>query len=601
MKKIYVMAAFLGASSFAFNQVVSKAPSQLTKHTGKAIMTNNGVNKAPGTSLWSSDFSDETEWVLEESGPQGEWIIGDENDFNSFQFNGQTADLSNFMNIGGMTTAGNGYAFFDAIQFHAAGDIQNAWVAMADDVDSNGESKLTLKFEQQYRAFNDDVTYVEVSLDGGTTWEQSTDVNPNVAGNADAENTIKYINFDVNGSSEVRFRFRWESSADGGYGWQVDDVEVMTLADNDISTSSLNYGTAGLFYHQIPVAQIAAIESAVVVKNEGLNDLTNVVLTAEETAAGYVSTSAPVSLASETEDSVVVQAPFTPTNQGDYQIDFSISSDATDDVPSNNQLKPYRFVVGLDIYARDSSTQAENGTRYGQTSGANRTPAKTIEPGNAFDIFADADLTGIDFQLGNIISEGSLVYGTLYDTNLDPVPGGETQPYTVQAGDENSYHTLVFENPVSLTAGETYVVAVKSFDVDFSVATAGASLPQTSFVFYASDDEWFYTTSTPVVRMNFDPTLSVENNELSNMNVSANYPNPFANETTVEFSLKEAADVSYSVVDLTGKVLTEVTKGNTLAGDHAITIDGSSFANGVYYLNLKAGESTVTRKIVVNK
>src|SRR5690554_7224920 len=68
--------------------------------------------------------------------------------------------------------------------------------------------------------------------------------------------------------------------------------------------------------------------------------------------------------------------------------------------------------------------------------------------------------------------------------------------------------------------------------------------------------------------MNFDPTLSVENNELANLNVSQNFPNPFANETTVLFNLKETANVSYTVVDLTGKVVANVNEGTTRSEEH---------------------------------
>lgn len=599
MKKIYVMAAFLGASSFAFNQVVQKAPSYVTKNTEKAISSNEGVVKAPGVSLWDSDFSDQSEWTIGGNGNQGAWQFGVE------------ADLPNpnYYSTITSTTAANGFAFIDAVQFLLTGtvDVQNAWVQMAGSIDCTGENIVTLKFEQAYRAFNSDRTYAEVSLDGGTTWEQTIDVNPNITANTSATETTIYTNFDVNGSSDVKFRFRWENTntsqtAGAGYAWQVDDVEVMTLADHDISVRNHTFGNAGLYYHQIPVHQLHPIEGSVGVLNQGSADQSNVKLTATEISAGnYTSSSAPVSLVTGASDSLVVANPFTPSNSGSYQIDYAITYDNADDVPSNNMMRSFKFTVGQHLYARDSSTRATVGNLYGQATGSRATPPEELIPGNAFDMFANKAITGIDFQFGDSIAVGELVYGEIYDANLDPIAGGETKPYMTVAGDERGYRTLVFDNPVNLVAGETYVVAVKCFDVRFSVATAGKSAPQTSFVYYPNDATWYYTTSTPVVRMNFDPTLAVENNELSNINVTQNFPNPFANETTVEFSLKEAAEVSYTVVDLNGKIMTSVVEGNTMAGDHQITIDGTSFANGVYYLNLKAGESSVTRKIIVNK
>ena len=101
--------------------------------------------------------------------------------------------------------------------------------------------------------------------------------------------------------------------------------------------------------------------------------------------------------------------------------------------------------------------------------------------------------------------------------------------------------------------------------------------------------------------MIFDPTISVESNEISNLNVSQNFPNPFSNETTVEYSLENASEVSYTVVDLAGNTILEVNEGNVSAGKHAITIDGSSLANGVYYFNMTAGGAQTTHKMIVNK
>ncbi|PWH85285.1 T9SS type A sorting domain-containing protein [Brumimicrobium oceani] len=601
MKKIYVMAAFLGASSFAFNQVVQKAPSQKTLQTEKAISNNNDVAKAQGVSIWANDFSVAGDWVIDGSGLQGSWVIGTTADYNPFVFQGQNVTLDNFMNSPGMTSAGNGYAFFDGIQFVDNTLDQVAWIQMANSVDCSTESIVTLKFEQEYRAFSSNKTYVEVSLDGGTTWEQTIDVNPTVAGNTSTTETTVFRNFNVNNSSDVKFRFRWESlGTTGGYGWQVDDVDVLTLADHDIAVRSHNFGSVGLYYKQIPVDQVAPIESSVVVMNQGANDEQNVKLNANEVNAGvYTSSSAPITLVSGTEDSVVVTNTFTPSGQGSYKIDYSVSYDAVDDVPSNNMLNSYEFNVNQFIYARDTSTSPN--TVYGQLTGSADAPPTEVIPANLFDIFADAQLTGIQFQFGNVVTEGALVYGEVLDNNLDPVAAGETAPYVVQAGDAGKTVNLIFDTPLNVMAGETYAVSVKCFENDFSVATAGESPAQTSFIYYLDDATWYYTTRTPVIRMNFDPTLSVENNELSNLNVSSNFPNPFANTTTVNFNLKEATDVSYTVVDLTGKVMTEVTEGTTLAGDHSITIDGSSFANGVYYLNITAGESTVTRKMIVNK
>src|SRR5690554_651102 len=609
MKKIYVMAAFLGASSLAFSQL-QRAPMQISKNTDKAISSNNYAHKAPGVSLWTNDFSNAADWELGGTGEQGDWVIGTEADFNSFSFQNQTVNLSMFVGAIEMTTKANGFAFFDAIQYVDNTLASNSWVAMANSIDCSGENVVTLKFEQTYRAFSADKTYIEVSTDGGTTWSGTVDVNPTTPGNTSATEKIVYRNFTVNGSDDVKFRFRWEAPTSGGYGWLVDDVEVLSLSDHDISTGNHTFGTdlegTVIPYTQIPLAQVAPIMGSVIVTNQGSADQTNVVLNATEAGGAYTSTSAPKDVVAGASDSLALDADFTPTALGDYTIDYTITYDNPDDIPSNNELKSYSFTVGENLYVRDRA--GVNGANaQGSLSGANiGDNGELIEPANAFDIITTAEVTGIDFRFGPTAPEGAEMFGQIYNNNLEEIASGNTMTYTVRAGDANQYKTLLFDEPLTLVPGE-YVVSIKCFDIDFSIAVAGESAPQTSLIYGNLGDAgtaWYFTTSTPVIRMNFSPDAkhaSIENNEMSNLNASQNFPNPFANETTVIFNLKEASNVSYTVVDLTGKVVANVNEGNVMPGDHEITIDGTSFANGVYYLNINAGDSKVTRKMIVNK
>lgn len=515
------MMAFLGASTFAFNQALQKAPSfETINKAGKAITSNNIVPKALGISIWSSDFSTASEWTIGGNGNQGAWLMD-----NIASLPSSPLYYSPIQS----TTAANGIAYFAGIQYLLSGNVnsQNAWIQMTNSIDCSAENIVSLKFEQAYRAFNSDMTYVEVSLDGGATWVQTTDINPTIIANADATESVVTRNFDVNQSANVKFRFRWENTstvntAGSGYAWQIDDVDITTLADHDLIVTNHVYGTTNsgqtLYYHQIPLAQVDPIEGSAVLKNQGSQGQTNVVFTATETINGsYTGTSTPVSILSGTNDSLVISSNFSPSSIGDYQLDYSISYNNTDDIPSNNSFEPYKFSVNPSIYARDSSTLAQSGVFYGQTTGSTQTPVSSIQAGNTFVMNANANLTGIDFQFGDLINPGTLVFGEILDDNLDPIPNGETQPYTVATGDENAYQTLVFSTPISLIAGETYIVTVKSFENDFSIATAGKSAPQTSFIYYTSDATWYYTTSTPVVRMNFGPILNSTKSSISGL------------------------------------------------------------------------------------
>src|SRR5690554_2899597 len=107
MKKIYVMAAFLGATSFAFNQVIQEAPMQVSVNTDKVISTNNTSVKALGTPLWEDGFDDPTTWTINNDGKAGKavgWTISSEYDgWTSWGGDFSSTSGGNFAEVGNGT------------------------------------------------------------------------------------------------------------------------------------------------------------------------------------------------------------------------------------------------------------------------------------------------------------------------------------------------------------------------------------------------------------------------------------------------------------------------------------------------------------------
>jgi len=79
------------------------------------------------------------------------------------------------------------------------------------------------------------------------------------------------------------------------------------------------------------------------------------------------------------------------------------------------------------------------------------------------------------------------------------------------------------------------------------------------------------------------------------------YPNPFNPTTTFSYQLPEAATVTLSVYDLSGRLVTTLADGYRTAGSHDVTFDGSGLASGVYLYRLEAGSYTASGKMVMMK
>ena len=93
--------------------------------------------------------------------------------------------------------------------------------------------------------------------------------------------------------------------------------------------------------------------------------------------------------------------------------------------------------------------------------------------------------------------------------------------------------------------------------------------------------------------------VNVNENVGQSLEISQNYPNPFSGKTYVEVTLNKASNVSMEVYTLTGQKVAMNDYGFKAAGSHNMAIDGSQLTTGIYFYTVTAGESKVTRKMMV--
>ena len=84
------------------------------------------------------------------------------------------------------------------------------------------------------------------------------------------------------------------------------------------------------------------------------------------------------------------------------------------------------------------------------------------------------------------------------------------------------------------------------------------------------------------------------------------YPNPFADETSIEITLSKETQVNVDVFDVAGRRVRTATMGRIAAGTTALRFDGRDhrgqlLPSGLYFYRIKAGNETMTRKVVVQR
>jgi uncharacterized protein (TIGR02145 family) len=79
------------------------------------------------------------------------------------------------------------------------------------------------------------------------------------------------------------------------------------------------------------------------------------------------------------------------------------------------------------------------------------------------------------------------------------------------------------------------------------------------------------------------------------------YPNPFIDNTTIEYSLSTPQFVEIAIYDQLGRRIETLVKTRKDAGDHQIVWETKGLTTGIYHLKLIGEEGIITRQMVVTK
>ncbi|WP_341908261.1 T9SS type A sorting domain-containing protein [Fluviicola taffensis] len=593
MKKVYLGLFTLVIAGSASAQLMNKnvRGAQRIQNIGEvpAKATHNLEKAVP---FWTNNFSTSSDWTIANAGGAGspahtlgDWAIV--TDVNAIPV---TA-----LKPAGHTTAANGYALINS-DAAGSGQTQNATIVTSSVINCTGKANVSIIFQQSTRHFQE-LYYVVVSNDNGATWTDfqvntSMAVNTNSANPALAQVNISSV---AANQANVKVGFRYVGAYD--WFWAVDDVQLVETDNFDLSANGYFWGVEGTWgarlpYYQTPIAQINPIHFAGLVENKGAMSQSDVTFTAEIASASYNQTSPMGTLAPNAIDTFDISTTFTPAASiASFTVTGSTTSGSTDANSTDNVAPALAFATTQTTFARDA--QVVEAGSYNQGQG--------YEMGNIFDITADQTLTGVDVFVAATSTVNCQIYGLLYtiDGTGNFVYGAPTALHTVTAGELGTMITLPLTGSFPLTTGNSYLLVVGSYGDggatdDFVVGTSGISEAQTTFYLDGNENTgtWYYSTSTPMVRMNFNPSLSVSENA-ANVNVNV-FPNPVVGEATIEVNGAVASAIT--VVDLAGKV---VYTTNAAEGTSKVSFSTANFSAGVYTVNVSTNAGTVTKKMVV--
>lgn len=621
MKKIYLSFLLLGITSTAANAQQTTKPYSFGKINTSAVkptQQNPSEPKALGVEIWADDFNDGTNWTIDNDGQAGGvfgWSID--------------ATSDGWWSANGITsTSGGGYAELSngdptAPTPTQALDVIYTMTSVALDIpnlpgNTANTDQVTLQYQEYGARFND-LQEVQISVDGlaWTTIRDNSDeygVLSSSGGSAypnPANISINLAPYITGNASTVQVRFSWTTNFPSlstnpnvwvAYGWYIDDLKIFTNPDNDVESTDPYWGTAFLNYSQIPTTQVAPIDFVTEPFNGGLNPQTNVELNVDFNSGAWTGVSQSVTIPVGAYDSLIVSTQYTPAAVvGSHAFTWEITQDEVDDVPSNNVIQGDNFDVTEYIYAQDDNL----------IDGSENNGGEAYEVGNFFDIWADQTVYYVDVKLHNTTEIGSTVYAKIYSfdgtqaTFADALTFEQQSDYhTVTTSDVSGVLSLPLLFPTPLTVAQTTYFVVLATDGDGGAtddvvcATSGTSPIGFSYVYIQADDTWYLQPATPIVRLNFDGTAWGLNENGENISAVNIFPNPVNDVVNVSYNVVNTSDVTVEIMDMTGAVVSTVSDESNIQGVQHISVNTSSFAAGVYYVNISTAEGVVKNKFV---
>ena len=610
MKKNYLLILGLTVSVVCFGQ--KKSVSKKPDYKGLCADVTTAKPKAPlspkaagdvffheefngSMGAWTTSGPDGAIWMFDTDGPSGQFSATDNSDMIA------------------STTNANGFMNFDADAANPSTpytDKQGSLVSPV--IDLTGRPSVSIRFQHAYRTCCTAAFYpkLEVTTDGFNTFTTYDVREMGVGVNDFSETVLKEVNIDnflATAADLTNFQFRFNfdgiSNSSSHYFWQVDDVDLFEPYQYSLRAIVPVWGTTGFWevrlpYGMVPVTQLAPIDYSLIVENKGSVTQTDIVMETTIPEASFSNSGTPGTVTSFSIDTIHASAPFMPDGTlTTYNPAFSISSSNADADPSDDMVDGMPVIVNDTVYARDMNLV--DGGSYNQGQG--------FEVGNIFDMFASANTRSASVFVRSTSNTGANIYVRLYSIDVatgDFVFAAESDLHTVTDTDKGTLVTLMFQDVVTLMPDNSYLVVAGSFGDggatdDLIVGTSGSSEPQTTYYFDMVDQTWYYTTSTPIVRMNLISEAGLaENEQFASLNI---FPNPAKDKVSIDFNLKNEASVSIQLTDLTGKVISTKTLGNTPAGTHSAILETASVSNGVYVLNVIANGEVSAHKLVINK
>ena len=163
----------------------------------------------------------------------------------------------------------------------------------------------------------------------------------------------------------------------------------------------------------------------------------------------------------------------------------------------------------------------------------------------------------------------------------------------------NRYEVQVAPTPRLDTLSRDSIILIR--DNPWHVATGLSSGASYYWRVRAIRDN-FFTAWSDIMAFTVGTEVDVEDEMIpfpNEVELKANFPNPFQHATTISFRLSKPTPVRLTIYDLLGRRVQTAIDGAYNAGEHSALLDASGLIPGVYIYQLETANHRITKRMIL--
>jgi ELWxxDGT repeat protein len=217
----------------------------------------------------------------------------------------------------------------------------------------------------------------------------------------------------------------------------------------------------------------------------------------------------------------------------------------------------------------------------------------------------DGETLSIPVKVNNAITIGAISLSINFPSHLMTIQD-------VKLGNGNSVLFTVQGDELRIAWADLVALQLQANEVLFNISATINDASDIAFYPFTlnNDSEIANNQAIPFTNITLDiPTLESLATSINHVNTSEiairNFPNPFTEQTTIEYTLPTTGNVTLTIRSATGSEVHTIVNATQAAGTHQAMVSAKNLAPGTYFYTITVQEAnrsyTVTKRMVVLK